>query len=126
MAGVADEFRLLLDERIMRGLIGGIEYGLHVFQPTQSRRPSVCFSYTASCDRSHDDVEILALKVSRDRLNNLLGDAHICAVGAPGGVWGEDYAWNRAQRIVGSERLMVEHVKRRRNVAALESGEQRA
>ena len=34
MAGVADEFRFLLDERIMRGLIGGIEYGLHVFQPT--------------------------------------------------------------------------------------------
>ena len=34
MAGVADEFRFLLDERIMRGLISGIEYGLHVFQPT--------------------------------------------------------------------------------------------
>ena len=34
VAGVAYEFRFLLDERIMRGLIGGIEYGLHVFQPT--------------------------------------------------------------------------------------------
>ena len=43
MTGVADEFRFFLDERIMRGLIGGIEYGLHVFQPTQSRRPSVRF-----------------------------------------------------------------------------------
>ena len=108
MAGVADEFRFLLDERIMRGLIGG---------------PSVRFPYTVSRDRSHDDVEIPALKVSHDRLNNLLGDAHICAVGTPGGVWGQDDAWNRAQRIVGSDRLMVEHVKRRGNVAALESGE---
>lgn len=58
------------------------------------------------------------------RIDHLSGDAHIGAIGAPRGVRGEDDAWNRTERIVGSERLVFEHIERRRNVASLESGEQ--
>ena len=76
------------------------------------------------CGYSHDDVEILALAECRNGLDHLSGDAHIGAIGAPRGVRGEDDAWNRTERIVGSERLVFEHIERRRNVASLESGEQ--
>ena len=74
-----------LDERIMRGLIGGIEYGLHVFS-TYPITPTVhMFCPYRFCGYSHDDVEILALAECRNGLDHLSGDAHIGAIGAPRG-----------------------------------------